>query len=75
MAVCHNKLWLTQAAQDMWLAQRASHILTTGPNGQQKFADLKMKPQLVVIGELYLTREYLTLNVRYKTPNLLFYYQ
>ena len=40
----------------------ASHILTAGPDGQQKFADLKMKLQLVDIGDLYLTWEYVTLN-------------
>ena len=34
------------AAQDLWLAQRASQILIDGPEGQQKFADFEMKPQL-----------------------------
>ena len=32
--------------QILWLAQWASQILIAGPEGQQKFADLEMKPQL-----------------------------
>ena len=47
MAVAHNKLWAAgAAANDLWLAQRASQMLVAGPEGQQKFADLEIKPQL-----------------------------
>ena len=34
------------AAQDLWLDQRACKILVANPEGQQKFADLEMEPQL-----------------------------
>ena len=34
------------AVQDLWIAQKASQILIAGPKGQQKFADLEMKPQI-----------------------------
>ena len=30
----------------MWLAQWASQILIAGPEGQQKFEDIEMKPQI-----------------------------
>ena len=34
------------AAHNLWLAQRSSQRLVAGPKGQQKFAGLKMSPQL-----------------------------
>ena len=38
------------AAQDLWLAQRASQTLITGPECQQKYAGLEMKLQYIKNG-------------------------
>ena len=59
------------AAQDLWLAQMASQILIAGPEGQQKFADIEMQPQLSGYLIIFLITQFMLKQqlINYRTYN------